>query len=783
MRVNGDSRGKNPGLRLLLRITLVAFAVILGWFNGLGRIDQLMYDRTISLFERPAPEDVLIITIDDHAINTLGRWPWPRSLHAKLLERLHDARAVGLDIVFSETDLQRIEDDRLLADAVRHHGRVVLPIVLDNIQRPTRADLPLAPLAQAAASLGYINVDPDDDGVLRRATWRSGDEKLPWRPFALAMLQAGGEAEQVDRFMAELASDTTTFIPYSGQPGHFQNVSYLSVLRGEIPPEAIKDKYVLVGAWATGLGDNFPSPVSHNVSGISGVEVIANLLHSARHQLIVRHAQTWQTVLASALPVFLLCLALPSLSPRRAIFYSLALLGTILLVAAFLLYVSGIWIPPTAALLGVAISYPIWSWRSQEAALRYMSREIDRLRIEYPPVLDDGALLQRSHAARSLDQQIDALDRMLAHVRNLRRFVADGLDGIADATLVIDKAGILKYRNRPAATYFMHLGIRPPRVGQAIAPALEYAFPDPATSEQVRQALVARGDDSAAQETKSSARAAADRISLEVRDRADHDLLFRCSPIRTARGARAGTVVTISDVSAIRQAERQREQTLQFISHDMRSPQNSILSLVALHRSEPQPSDYFLDRIAYFADRTLRLVDDFIQLTRAESMSISHDRLDLVSILYEIADDFWAASRPRNITLQVSASVPIALTCGDKSLIVRALSNLLDNAIKYSPDNSVIDLQLHRGWQTWDIDIQDAGPGIAPEEQAQLFDPFFRTRSAYDSDADGSGLGLTFVQTAAQRHGGKVTVYSEPGTGSRFTFSLPFAVMDESHIE
>ena len=771
-----DAAHEGARLRLLLSISLIAVAALLGWLNGLGRIDQLIYDRALSVIQRPAPADVLIVTIDDDSINALGRWPWPRSLHAMLLERLQEARAVGLDIMFSESDIQRTEDDRLLVSAVQRHGRVVLPIVLDNLARPSRATLPLAPLAKAAAALGYINVNPDADGVLRRTTWRLTTGNIPWHQFALAMLQVGGDAARVESFLRKLPAEATTLIPYTGPPGHFQTVSYLKVLRGEVAPEVIKNKYILVGAWATGLGDIFPSPVSHYVSGISGVEVIANLLQGARQQTILMPAKAWQTALASAFPVLLLCLALPWLSPRQAILCSVALLGVILIGAALILYWGNTWIPPTAALLGIAASYPIWSWRSQEAALRYMSREMRRLRIEYPPVLDEASQPIKHRIGRSLDHHVDELDRTLTHVRNLRRFVEDGLDGMPDATMVIDKDGRLQYWNRPAATYFLQIGIRPPRTGQLVAPALEQAFTSPEIRDSVRQALLAGSGNSSTNDATSAPDSPTARVSIEVRDRAERDLLVRCSPIRNARGVHAGMVVTLSDISAIRQAERQREETLRFISHDMRAPQNSILALVGLSQqqgTEGQPPAQTLSRIAQLANRTLRLVDDFIQLTRAESMKIAHDRLDLVSLTNEITDDFWAAAQTRAITLNVRASVPVALTYGDAPLIRRALGNLLDNAIKYSPDGSTIHLHISSELGMWNVEIQDSGPGIPAEDQVRLFEPFFRTGAARNSSTGGAGLGLAFVHTVAQRHGGQVSLRSEPGSGSRFLFSLP----------
>src|SRR3546814_657957 len=220
------------------------------------------------------------------------------------------------------------------------------------------------------------------------------------------------------------------------------------------------------------------------------------------------------------------------------------------------------------------------SWRSQEAALRYMDGEMARLRKEYPPVMDEAGP-QAGRISRSLDQHIDELDHTLSRVRNLRRFLLDGLDGMPDATLVIDQAGKLQFRNRPAVMYFLNLSIRPPRIGHALAPALEQAFGEPSTRQLVHQALRVPGNDDNLQG------AAPSRVSIEVRDRAGQDLLLRCALVHTAQGAHAGLVVTLSDITTIRQAERQREETLRFISHDMRAPQNSILALVALN----QPGD------------------------------------------------------------------------------------------------------------------------------------------------------------------------------------------------
>ena len=174
-------------------------------------------------------------------------------------------------------------------------------------------------------------------------------------------------------------------------------------------------------------------------------------------------------------------------------------------------------------------------------------------------------------------------------------------------------------------------------------------------------------------------------------------------------------------------------------------------------------------------------MDDFIELTRAESMSIAHDRLNLADLLREAADDFWASAQARGMTLEVHAPMAVAWAYGDQALIMRAIGNLVDNAIKYSPDGSSIQLSIQGDAGDWTIRIADVGPGIAPEDQPRLFQPFFRTSEAHRSGTGGAGLGLAFVHTVAQRHGGQVSVDSSPGQGSTFMLSLPMLLDDDAY--
>lgn len=752
---------------LWLTIVLAVLAAVLGSLNGLGRVDQILYDRVAALTGRAADPDILIVAIDDASIDTLGRWPWRRAVHAALLDRLQGARAVGLDLIFAESDTVNPNDDRILADSIRRNGRTVLPVVLDRLSNPSSMAAPIPVLAQAAASSGFINARVDSDGVVREATPATefaGERRLH---LALSMLEVGGQPDKAQQLLQQAGPDGSILIPYAGSSAHMRTVSYLSVLRGDVPADELRGKYVLVGAWATGLGDAYPTPVSHDLAGMSGVEIIANLLQAARDGISYqRPAAAWNAVF-SALPVLLACLALWRLSPKRALLVSVALIAAILLASWMLLAHANLWFAPTAALLGVALCYPLWSWRSQEAALRYMDNELRRLQREYPPVLNE-ARAQLAGPNASLESRVGELRRALARVRNLRRFLADGLDGMPDATLVFDQEGRMQFRNQAAVMYFQRLGMRPPRVGHPATHLLEKTISDDATRQRVAEAL--------------SGQRPADATSpwsadLEVRDYAGRDLILKCAPIHTAEGNFAGTVATLTDISRIRQAERQREETLRFISHDMRAPQSSILALVEMKQEDGAQDGQgdTLSRIATLANRTLHLVDDFVHLTRAESMTISAVELDLGSLLQDGVDEFWASAHKRGIALDLRMPLPAAYTRGDQTLLMRALCNLIDNAIKYSPAQTRIECGIDEEPGFWRVAIRDQGQGIAEADLARLFEPFSRIGVETRGDVGGAGLGLAFVRTVAERHGGSVEVASELGAGSVFTLRLPAA--------
>ncbi len=145
---------------------------------------------------------------------------------------------------------------------------------------------------------------------------------------------------------------------------------------------------------------------------------------------------------------------------------------------------------------------------------------------------------------------------------------------------------------------------------------------------------------------------------------------------------------------------------------------------------------------------------------------------NLDDLIQECCDRRWPSAEQHGIELRFELRPPEAVVGIDAELMGRAIGNLLDNALLYGPAHSVVECALEFDGRFWRIHVQDAGPGIPPEQMERLFSRFQRLPGDAQKPA-GSGLGLAFVQTVAQRHGGRASCVSTPGQGARFTISIP----------
>jgi len=754
---------------LVLFLLTLAAAFLLGGGDSLRVPNRQIYDHLMSTLKRPAPDNIVIVAIDDKSIAELGRWPWKRGTHAQLLNILNNGapRAIAFDVILTEGDASAAGADHALALAIARNRHVVLPILSARTEAGLTPLLPYTEFATAAAGLGHIQLNFSSDGIVRSAWLYETLGGREWKTLALALLEDGDRSRNTARLpsgnegpMQESAHRKLLGIPFYGPPGHFTRVSYIDVLRGVVPARFFRDKYVLVGAAASGLGDVFPTPQANRQGLMSGIELHANMLAALQEGRSISAAPRAVRIAFAALPALLVLVGFMYLSPR----YALALTGVLTLLVGGLcamLLQYDVWLAPSAALLLLWLIYPLWSWRRLEVALRYLDEETGRLASSAPFATTPS----RSGERRLWDffeRRIDAARTATRRMLDLHQFVSDNLNSMPDANIVIDCDGVVMLYNRKARELFMSLGIAPAR-GQDIQLLLAPFHATAAALEGAlwRNLLTAPSED-----------------GIEAVDPQRRMFMIRSTPSHQANGAMLGWIVSLADVTALRATLRLRDESLNFISHDMRAPQSAILATLELQRSGQVALDQeaLFRRIEKSVHVTLSLADEFILLARAESRSYQPEELDFRSLLADATDEMWAPANERQVRLEtVAAGDDAYWVRGDRAMLVRALCNLLSNAIKYGPRNALVECRLSIDHDTQPPQlvcaVHDGGPGLSEADLAQLFTPFYR---ATGSTQPGAGLGLTFVKTVVEHHGGSVAASNVNG-GACFIMRLPCA--------
>ncbi len=419
--------------RLSAALILLLIALLTTHSGILSRVDNLLYDLGQRLHTRPPPADIVIVAIDENSLSKLGRWPWSRRLHAALVDRLKadGARVIGLDLVFAEPDTADQPADAELAAAVQRAGNVVLPVLLESsrVNGQLLETLPLPQLLEQDVALGRVHVELDQDGIARSIFLWEGVGTPVWPHFAQAVLATAGQLPASFSQTPPVTVEAAPFalvrqgqrrISYLGPPGHMQTLSYVQVLTGEFPAGMFRDKLVLVGATAAGMGDLLPTPVSGLRQPMSGVEVHANALESMRSGRLISAVSPGIALIMSALLALMPLLWLPRLNPLGGLIASAAWFVAVAAAAIALPALVHVWMPVAGALLAILLAYPVWSWRRLESAGRFLDHELKRLRQELGPVADVQPKAPSHDPFETRIQQVQAAAHRLRHLQEER---------------------------------------------------------------------------------------------------------------------------------------------------------------------------------------------------------------------------------------------------------------------------------------------------------------------------------------------------------------------------
>ena len=692
-----------------------------------SRIDNQLLDTGAVLARPPVDRDIVIVPIDDRSLDDLGTWPWPRRLHARLVEQLTQdaARLVVLDILFPDPSAP--QDDRALAEAISASGSVFLPHSFKtraNARSGVDPLLPLPPLLEASAGVGHVVAQPDADGVLRRFDLILTTDTGSY-PHLASLVLGALETEQREN----PPQREEVIIPFHPED-RFPHQPASQVLAGTSVPGFFKDKIVLVGATAQGLGDRY-SVAAGRVEIMSGIGTQANLVSALRQGSVIKPVGFLYQSLGAAAAIAALFFAFWFLPPRYGLICAGAGAALVLIGSATLLAGFRLWFEPGSLIAALILAYPLWSWRRLSHVSRYLDREAARLMTPE----------DRQSGGEGLDYvtaQTEQLRRLISTVRGSLSFLQQVIEAAPDAIVVVDRDGSVDTLNRKALQL----------------------FPSWTAQKNVTfEALVA------------SAGADLQEQGSEMASAEGGTFLVARAAIHSHKGeTRAGEIIALRDVSDLRRLDNERKQMLEFLSHDMRTPQVAIVGLTSRPGDLPERSDVFA-RIRAQAERTLKLADDFVQLARLEHPSLTRSDSDIGSLVEEACDRAFATARAKGISIAQSLPDEPCFAKVDASLIARLLDNLISNAIKFSPHAGRVAVSLETcGTDRFTLQVSDAGPGLSKE---RLADPFARFGAHQTNAGPSSGLGLALVKKVVDAHCGEIALQSAKDEGTRVTITLP----------
>ncbi len=253
-----------------------------------------------------------------------------------------------------------------------------------------------------------------------------------------------------------------------------------------------------------------------------------------------------------------------------------------------------------------------------------------------------------------------------------------------------------------------------------------------------------------------------------------HDILISTTSFAIADGRKV--LVSIDDITDLKELERLRDNLTHMIVHDMRSPLTGIagfLDLALRNREADDKTSRFLVTARESANMLTEMVTELLDVSRLEAgeMPLEKEECDLREPVSKAIESLGGLVADRDVQA-IYPDKPVSVSC-DPTIVRRVVANLVANAVKFTPKDGSVRIEVAEQPGSTKIAVTDTGPGIDPEYHGKIFDKFGQVEARQHGKMYSTGLGLTFCKLAVEAHGGAIGLESEIGKGSTFWFSLP----------
>jgi PAS domain S-box-containing protein len=249
------------------------------------------------------------------------------------------------------------------------------------------------------------------------------------------------------------------------------------------------------------------------------------------------------------------------------------------------------------------------------------------------------------------------------------------------------------------------------------------------------------------------------------------------NPIHTpAALQQVGWVCTFHDITSLRSLTDLKTQMIQMTSHDLKNPLNIVSSITSMMLMDADGMDReLLQQMQKACVRMENIINNLLDLERINAGLQTRESLDFVAMIRGLINDYRQQARDKSqkITLNAPFALDDIVISADRAQLQQAIGNLIENAIKYTPDDGMVSVDVVINDEWVQCRIQDSGVGIPTDSIDKIFDPFFRATTAVNSGSKGTGLGLSLAKTIIDKHGGKIRAESIEDKGSTFEIELP----------
>ncbi len=740
---------------------VLIFCVVYTQTTLFSRLSNISLDTLFKFRgELNTSQEIVIVGIDEESLEELGSWPFTRKYHAILLDRLKYAKVIGFDLLFA----QKTREDIKFAKAIEN-GPLIVFAVAENYQgkliHPPRSFSNLV-------SFGHIDSILGNDGVVRKVEI----EKYGFKVLSLAML-----APELVRKETNKGEVETKTINFYGPEFTFLYVPYNKVINGFYDEDFFRDRYVLVGAKAIALGDVHITPFSRR-HPVPGVEIQATILNNFLDNTFISEI-AW---LKYCFCLLILCIAFwvwPKQREAKNIILVAIILLLICLSAAVIFISSNMFCDPAFPVLVLCLSYflhilvqLIWLTAKLIKEIKQLDHRLTQGLQDFyqtvPTQLKESSTLLSAGGAipGGIKRYVWSIHTGIS-VLSLQNSFINHLLNRETPPLILwqKKSGSVVFANKGFLAMWSsitHDNESAPDLDQFFYLLEKWTIDEKQNFEEKHKRLYEKNSIDIVVDICVSSSEGKKYFRVVIHEVHSDILGF------------SGMIASFTDVTEIKNLEKMKGEMMNIVSHELKLPLTSIIGFgEMLSEKLTGEEEQFAKEICKQSNKLAQMIEDFLDISRIESgrYTINKYAFDLEALIHDAVSCTTHMAAQKNITIDSKIPLKISPLLGDEVLITQAVINLLDNAVKFSPLDSEVEVTLEEFEEEILLKVADQGPGISKADRIKIFEKF--VRSIDQKEVSGFGLGLNFVKQVVENHDGQIAVQDNDNGGSIFIISLP----------